>query len=98
MTNVETRELTFMPDLSLNEDQWRYGEATAVGLLRHHGVGLQGLFPIPADALTPLPVTLRANPLKCVMLVGKLRRHRNALVWCPGFDTRIDETEWSLGG
>jgi len=87
-----------MSDRSLTKDQWHHGTTTAVELLRQHGVRLLGLFPIPADALTLLLVTLGANRLKYITLTGEPLRHRKALVWSVSFDTKIDETEWSVGG
>lgn len=85
---AETVELTFMPDKKLNEENRQHHEPKAVGSLSLNKGVLQGLLPLPADALEPILQMLTADRFRYVVMDGTKLRYRQGLVR----DFRLSET------
>jgi hypothetical protein len=92
--NAKSVELTLMPDARLNRGDWPDSPRPPVGSLTLNlslDRLLQGLLPMPADALEPVLVLLSADRVKFVVLDGDPLRHRRALIGHYRLEMSYDE-------
>jgi len=77
----------------LNEGQRERDSPIGIGSLNLHRRHLQGIFPMPADALPMLLTMLTADKLRYVVMSGEQMRYGHARIQSFRMEMSIDEDD-----